>query len=66
MKITELRQLAEHELSDKLLEFKKEMFNLRFQAASHQTQNPKRAREVRRMVARIKTVQNERAREAKA
>ena len=66
MKAKELRQMGGEELEGKLDDFKKEMFNLRFQAASHQSQNPKRAREIRRAIARIKTIQNERERERKA
>ncbi|MFH1539770.1 MAG: 50S ribosomal protein L29 [bacterium] len=65
MKVKELRQLGNEELEGKIEDFKKELFNLRFQAASHQSQNPKRAREVRRTIARIKTIQNERERERK-
>lgn len=66
MKAKELRQMGDEELGGKLDDFKKEMFNLRFQAASHQSQNPKRTREIRRTIARIKTIQNERERERKA
>ena len=64
MKPTELRQLQEPELGAKLDEFKQELFNLRFQTASHQAQNPKRIREVKKFIARIKTIQNERLRKA--
>ena len=65
MKAKELKQLGGEELQGKFDDFKKELFNLRFQAASHQAQNPKRAKEVRRVIARIKTIQNEREKERK-
>ena len=62
MKAAELRQMSDHELLDKLDGFKQELFNLRWQTASHQNKNPKRTREVRRIVARINTILNERKR----
>ncbi|MEW6202210.1 MAG: 50S ribosomal protein L29 [bacterium] len=64
MKPTELRQLTESELGAKLNDFMQELFNLRFQTASHQAQNPKRIREVKKIIARIMTIQNERLRKA--
>ena len=60
----ELRKLSEHELQAKLEVLHEEMFNLRFQSASHQNQNPKRIRAVRRTIARILSIQNERKRKA--
>lgn len=63
MKSTELRKSSDAELQDKLDGYRKELFNLRWQTASHQNQNPKRVREVRRSVARILTIMNERKRE---
>ncbi len=62
MKAIELNKLSDGELQEKLKEFKQELFNLRWQTASHQNQNPKRSREVRRFIARINTVVNERKR----
>lgn len=62
MKVDELRKMTGDELRDKLAGFKQELFNLRWQTASHQNQNPKRSREVRRIIARIMTVMNERQR----
>jgi large subunit ribosomal protein L29 len=62
MKVTELREMTEHELLEKLDGFKQEQFNLRWQTASHQNKNPKRAREVRRIIARIRTILAERER----
>ena len=48
------------ELAGKLAELKEELFNLRFQMATRQLENPMRIREVRKNIARIKTVQRER------
>ncbi len=62
MKAVELKKLSEAELLEKMDGFKQELFNLRWQTASHQNKNPKRTREVRRIVARIKTVLHERER----
>ncbi len=59
MKTTELRELSGTELSDKLLEFQKELFNLRFQHKTAQLENTQRLSSVRRTVARIKTVLRE-------
>lgn len=60
IKIEDLRQKTDDELGDQLLDLKKEQFNLRFQAASGQLENTARVREVRRDIARIKTLLNER------
>ncbi|MBB4285854.1 50S ribosomal protein L29 [Roseospira goensis] len=62
----DLRQMSPDQLRDKLIELKKEQFNLRFQAASGQLANTARVREVRRTVARIKTIQAEKAQAAQA
>ena len=59
MKAKELRDLTVKELNDKLLDYKKELFNLRFQQAINQLENPMRIREVKKTIARIKTVQRE-------
>jgi len=59
MRADELRNLTEMELDQKLREFKEELFNLRFQHATAQLDNPTRIREVRRIIARIKTVKRE-------
>ncbi len=56
----ELRELTEDELTDKLRESKEELFNLRFQMATGQLENNRRLRTVRREIARIYTVLNER------
>ena len=59
-KSSELRELPLDELRDRLVEVKEELFNLRFQNATGQLDNYKRLGELRRDVARIKTVLRER------
>ena len=56
MKIDDVRRLTPDQLSDQLLSLKKEQFNLRFQAATSQLDKSHRVNEVRRDIARIKTV----------
>ena len=56
MKAEELKGKSGDELQTQLLDLKKEAFNLRFQRASGQLENTARIRQVRRDVARIKTV----------
>ena len=56
MKASEVRDLSVDELKDKLLVLRKEQFNLRFQRASGQLEKTARVGEVRRDIARIKTV----------
>ena len=60
MKAEEVRQKTDDELSDQLGDLQKEAFNLRFQQASGQLENSARVREVRRDIARIKTVLHQR------
>ncbi len=60
MTIADLRQKTDDELKAQLLDLRKEQFNLRFQAASGQLENTAQVREVRRNIARIKTLQTER------
>ena len=60
-KIEDLRQKSDDQLNDELTTLKREQFNLRFQAATNQLEAPARIREVRRSIAKIKTLQNERA-----
>ena len=55
---------TDDQLSTQLSELKREQFNLRFQAATNQLEKPSRVREVRRTIARIKTLQTVRASEA--
>ena len=64
-KIEDLRAKSDDQLSGDLAELKREAFNLRFQAATNQLERPARIKEVRRDIARIKTLQGERARTAK-
>ncbi len=56
MKAEELRGKTQDQLKEQLLDLKKEQFNLRFQQASGQLENTARVREVRRDIARIKTI----------
>ncbi len=65
-KIEDLKGKSDDQLTDELGELKREQFNLRFQAATNQIEKPSRVREVRRTIARIKTLQTERARAAQA
>ncbi|MCK8816200.1 50S ribosomal protein L29 [Natroniella sulfidigena] len=60
MKAKELRELTDKELDKKLEESKEELFNLRFQNATAQLDNPIRIREVKKTIARIKTILTER------
>jgi large subunit ribosomal protein L29 len=62
----DIKARTDDELSAQLGELKREQFNLRFQAATNQLEKASRVREVRRSIARIKTLQNERARAARA
>ena len=56
MKADDLKVMTPDQLSDELIKLKKEQFNLRFQRATGQLANTARVREVRRDIARIKTV----------
>ena len=56
MKIDDVRALTQDQLSDELIKLKKEQFNLRFQAATGQIEKTHRVGEVRKDIARIKTV----------
>ena len=66
LKIENLRALTEDQLSDKLISLKKEQLNLRFQGATNQLENTARVRQVRRDIARIKTIASQMADKAKA
>lgn len=66
MKAQELRNLSDAELEQRLRDLKEELFNLRFQNAAGQLDNPLRLRQVRRDIARIRTVQRERELRASA
>ena len=56
MKASEIRELSNAELNEKLTALKAELFNLRFQNAINQLENPMRMKEVKKDIARIKTV----------
>ena len=58
MKAADVRAMSADQLKDALLELKKEQFNLRFQRATGQLEKTARVREVRRDIARIKTIQS--------
>ncbi len=60
-KTEDLRAKTDDQLTAELTELKREQYNLRFQAATNQLEKPSRIREVRRTIAQIKTLQNERA-----
>jgi large subunit ribosomal protein L29 len=60
--ISDLKAKTDDQLQQQLVELKREQFNLRFQAATNQLEKPSRVREVRRTIARIQTLQTERAR----
>ena len=64
MKAADIRAKTDDELKDRLLDLRKEAFNLRFQVATGQLENTTRSRQVRRDIARIKTVLGERSRAA--
>ncbi|WP_109356548.1 50S ribosomal protein L29 [Sphingorhabdus sp. EL138] len=65
-KTEDLRTKTDDQLEADLGELKREAFNLRFQSATNQLEKPSRIREVRRTIAKIKTLQNERAKAAVA
>ncbi|MCD5390355.1 50S ribosomal protein L29 [candidate division NPL-UPA2 bacterium] len=58
MKASELYQLTLEELAQKETDFRKELFNLRLQRVTGKLENPSRAREIRKTIARIKTIIN--------
>jgi len=64
-KYADIAVKTDDQLVEELGALKREAFNLRFQAATNQLEKPSRVREVRRTIARIKTLQGERARQAK-
>lgn len=60
MKATELRELSSEELASRIEGLKDELFNLRFQLATGQLENPMRIRQVRKDIARAKTILRQR------
>ena len=66
MKAEDVRGLSADQLKDKLADLKKEQFNLRFQKATRQLEKSSRITEVRKDIARVKTIARQKAAEAKA
>ena len=60
MKIEEIRKLSNEEIAKKIEEYKEELFNLRFSQATGNLEKPSRIKELRKTVARMKTVLRER------
>ena len=60
--LDDLKVKTDDQLQQQLSELKREQFNLRFQAATNQLEKPSRVRVVRRTIAQIRTLQNQRAR----
>jgi large subunit ribosomal protein L29 len=60
MKASEIREKTQSELDKELKELKSELFKLRFQLATNQLENPMRIKEVKKSIARVKTVMRER------
>ena len=56
MKASEIRKMSEAELSEKLVSLKKDLFFLRMQHATNQLDNPIKIAEVKRVIARVKTI----------
>ena len=65
MKANEIRDLTEEEVQQKILETRKELFNLRIQQSAGQLEKPSRIRELRRDMARMQTIMKERVKAAK-
>ena len=66
MKSTEVRALSQDQLNEELAKLKKEQFNLRFQKATGQLEKTARVKEVRRDIARVKTIARQKAAVSKA
>ena len=64
-RVTDLRVMSDDQLNDEVLRMKKEQFNLRFQRATGQLENTSRVREVRRDIARAKTLASQKRASAK-
>ena len=61
MKPSEIREMSAEDMREKLASLKEELFNLRFQHATGQLENPMRIKEVKKDIARVKTIQTEMA-----
>jgi large subunit ribosomal protein L29 len=66
MKASDVRSLSQDQLTDKLADLKKEQFNLRFQKATGQMEKTARVKQIRRDIARIKTIAAEKSAGGKA
>jgi large subunit ribosomal protein L29 len=66
MKASDVRAMSADQLNDELAKLKKEQFNLRFQKATGQLEKSSRVLEVRRDIARVKTIARQKAAQAKA
>ena len=64
MNVKEIREMSNEQLLKTIDEYKEELFDLRFQRATGQIENPMRIRELKKSIARIKTVLTEREKEA--
>ena len=65
-RLSDIKAMTPDQLQDELVTLKKEQFNLRFQRATGQLENTSRVREVRRDIARVKTMQRQKLAQAKA
>lgn len=65
MKNSEIRELTNEEITNKIIECKEELFNLRFSQATGSLEKPARINELRKLVARMKTILRERELEVK-
>ncbi len=65
-RLSDLKSMTPDQLQDQLLSLKKEQFNLRFQRATGQLENTSRVREVRKDIARVRTLQRQKLAGAKA
>ena len=61
MKTADVRAMTKDQRTDEILKLKKEQFNLRFQKATGQVENTARVRQIRRDIARLKTVESQQA-----
>ena len=66
MEMNKIREMSDMELNAELLKMKKDLFNLRFQHVTGQLENPLKLREMKRDIARIKTIIREKELEAQA
>jgi large subunit ribosomal protein L29 len=65
-RLSDIQAMTQDQLQDELLSLKKEQFNLRFQRATGQLENTSRVREVRKDIARVRTLQRQKLAGAKA